>query len=135
MNAVGIVSIAFGVLTILGRSVPLVAPAPSLRWFRNVVATDRGLRKLGAFILVLGVTLIWAGFAQESGLAQILFYVGICIVGASTLLLLVFPSLYRGLVDSMMPEDTDGVLLFARLKGLSGIVIGVLFIYYGALAI
>ena len=135
MNAVGIVSIAFGVLMVCSRGYEFVAPAPILRWFRTVVSTNRGLRKLGMLVLVIGLTMIWAGSSEDSGLADVLSFVGFAFVGMSTLLLLLFPSAYRVLVDSMIPEDTSGVLTFLRFKSITGIIIGVLFIYFGVCAL
>lgn len=135
MNVVGIVSILLGALIIISRAQTLVAPASALRWFRNLVSTNRGLRMLGTPILLLGLTMIWAGSTQESGLAEILYVVGFMFVGTSSLLLLLFPGAYRSMVESLIPEDTNGVLNFVRFKGLSGIIIGVLFIYYGAHAL
>lgn len=135
MNAVGIVSIVLGVLILFSRGPSLVAPARFLAWFRNLVSTNRGLRRLGAPILVLGLTMIWAGASEESGLANVLVIVGFAFVGTSMVLLLLFPSAYRAMIESLIPEDTSGVLNFIRLKGLVGTIIGVFFVYYGALAL
>jgi hypothetical protein len=97
--------------------------------------TNGGLRKLGTFVLLVGLTMIWAGSSEDSGLADVLSFVGFAFVGISTLLLLLFPSAYRVLVDSMIPEDTSGVLTFLRFKSITGIIIGVLFIYFGVCAL
>ncbi len=135
MNAVGIVSIALGVLVVCVRGYSLVAPVPTLRWFRTMAHTNVGLRKLGTFVLLVGLTMIWAGSSEDSGLADVLSFVGFAFVGMSTLLLLLFPNAYRVLVDSMIPEDTSGVLTFLRFKSITGIIIGVLFIYFGVCAL
>ena len=135
MNAVGIVSIALGVLVVCVRGYSLVAPVPTLRWFRTMSRTNGGLRKLGTFVLLVGLTMIWAGSSEDNGLADVLSFVGFAFVGMSTLLLLLFPSAYRVLVDSMIPEDTSGVLTFLRFKSITGIIIGVLFIYFGVCAL
>ena len=134
MNAVAIVSIALGVLTVCSRGYSLVAPASALRSFRTMVGTNRGLRILGAFLLLIGLTMIWAGFSQDSGLADVLSFLAFAFVGLSILLLL-FPSAYRNIVDLTMPEDTEGVFIFVRFKSLYGIIIGVLFIYFGVHAL
>ncbi|MBN4046874.1 hypothetical protein JYT90_00995 [bacterium AH-315-P07] len=135
MNAVGFVSIVVGAIFLVSRVSALVAPGKMLTWFRTIIRTNRGVRTVGAPILVLGLTMIGVGYPQDSGLATVLFYVGIIFVGMSTFLLLLFPGIYRSMVESMMPEDTEGVMIFIRYKGLSGIVIGGLFIYFGALAL
>ena len=135
MNTVGIVSIVLGALTLFSRGYSLVAPEKFLAWYRNTVGTNRGLRTLGAPILVLGLTMIWAGSSDDTGLATVLYYFGIMLVAMSTLLLLIFPNAYRAMVESMIPEDTSGVVNFVRFKGLAGVIIGILFIYYGALSL
>ena len=135
MNAVGIVNIVVGALFLVSRVSSLVAPAKMLTWFRNVISTNRGVRTVGAPILVLGLTMIGAGYSQDSGLATVLFYVGIIFVGMSTFLLLLFPGVYRFMVESMMPEDTSGVMNFIRFKGLTGVIVGGLFIYFGVQAL
>ena len=135
MNAVGIVSIALGVLFVCVRGYSLVAPVPTLRWFRTMARTNGGLRKSGTFVLLVGLTMIWAGSSEDSGLASVLSFLGFAFVGMSTLLLLLFPSAFRALVDLMMPEDTSGVLTFLRFKSITGIIIGALFIYFGVHAL
>ena len=79
--------------------------------------------------------MIWAGSSEDSGLADVLSFFGVLFAGMSTLLLLLFPSAYRTLVNSTMPEDTSGVLALLRFKGLTGIIGGVLFIYFGVRAL
>ena len=81
MNAVGIVSIALGVLVVCVRGYSLVAPVPNLRWFRTMSRTNGGLRKLGTFVLLVGLTIIWAGSSEDSGLADVLSFVGFAFVG------------------------------------------------------
>lgn len=135
MNPVGIVSIVVGALFLVSRVSSLVAPAKMLTWFRNVISTNRGVRTVGAPILVQGLTMIGVGYPQDSGLATVLFYVGIVFVVMSTFLLLLFPGVYRSMVESMMPEYTEGVMIFIRVKGLTGVIIAGLFIYFGVLAL
>jgi hypothetical protein len=135
VNVVGIVSIALGVVTMCSRGCLLAAPVPTLRWFRNVAGTNRGLRTLGSLILLIGFAMIWAGSLEDSGLATVLFFVGFAFVGISTLLLLLFPGAYRDLVNSTMPEDSRGVMIFLRFKGIAGIFVGAAFIYFGVRAL
>lgn len=72
MSAVGIVSIAVGVVTVCGRIPLVVAPAATLRWFKGMIMTNGRIRVLGAFVLLLGATMVWAGASEDSGLAAIL---------------------------------------------------------------
>ncbi|MBN4046872.1 hypothetical protein JYT90_00985 [bacterium AH-315-P07] len=135
MNAVGIISVEVGALFLIGRVGSLVAPAKFMAMFRSIVSTNTGLRMLGAHILVLGLAMIAAGYLQDSGLATVLFYLGIVFTGMSTFLLLLFPKAYRDMVDTIIPEDTSGVMLFIRFKSLTGVIIAGLFIYFGVQAL
>ena len=53
----------------------------------------------------------------------------------STLLLLLFPVVYRAIVESMLPSEGDTDMTGMRILGLAGVVIGGLLIYFGALAL
>ena len=76
MSAVGIVTIALGVLMMCRRVPLLVAPEATLRWFKETVASNSRLRTLGAFLVPLGPAMVWAGSSEDSGLATFLTIVG-----------------------------------------------------------
>ncbi len=134
MSAAGIVTIALGVLVVFGRGALLVAPEPSLRWFKETIASNGRLRTLGAFLVTLGAAMAWAGASEDSGLATFLTIFGWGIVGISTLLLVLFPGAYRAIANPFLPSDTSSLLLW-RFAGLAGMAVGVLIIYFGALAL
>ena len=135
MSAVGVVSIVFGVVVVCSRAPLLVAPASTLRWLAGVIGTNGPIRALGVVALALGAVMVWAGDSQHSELATILWLAGWAIVGVSTPLLLFFPSLYRAIVESMLPSDGDADMTGLRILGLASVVIGGLLIYFGALAL
>ena len=135
MSAVGVVSIVFGVVVVCSRGPLLVAPAATLRWLLGVIGTNGSVRALGIVALALGAAMVWAGDSEHSELATILWLAGWAIVGVSTLLLLVFPAVYRAIVESMLPSEADADPTGLRILGLAGVIIGGLLIYFGALAL
>ncbi len=135
MSTVGVVSIGLGALSIWGRSYLLVAPERTLRWFRGVISSNGRLRALGAVMLMLGATLIWAGASEESGLASVLSVVGWAFVVMSTLGLILFPAAYRAVANAFLPSEPSGSLTAWRIRGLIGVILGVLLIYFGALSL
>ncbi len=135
MSAVGIVTIALGVLVVGARTTLLVAPGATLRWFKETIASNGRLRTLGAFLLTLGAVMAWAGASEDSGLATFLRVFGWGFLGYSTLVLVLFPGIYRAMAKAFLPSDTSGSLSLWRFRGLAGTLVGVLLIYFGALAL
>jgi hypothetical protein len=135
MNKVGVVSIALGILVVCSRGGMLVAPAATLRWFANIIATDGRVRAFGAVALTLGAAMAWAGASESSGLATVLRVWGWAIIAISALALVLFPGVYRGIVGALLPRDTDADLTGWRVLGLVGVIVGGLLIYFGALAL
>ncbi len=135
MSAVGVVTIALGILVVGGRATLLVAPAATLRWFKETVASNHRLRTLGAFLVPLGAAMAWAGASEDSGLATFLTVFGWGILGVSALLLVLFPGVYRAIADRFLPSDTSGSLYSWRFRGLAGTLVGVLIVYFGVLAL
>ena len=134
MNPVGIVGIFLGLLVVGGRGSLLVAPEATLRWFKGLIATNGRLRLLGGFMVTLGAAMVWAGSPEDSILAGILTIFGWAGVGMSALLLLLFPGVYRAIATPFLPSDTSNLFLW-RFAGLMGVIVGALFIYFGALAL
>ncbi len=134
MNPVGVVSIVLGVLVVGGRGSLLVAPEATLRWFKGLIATNGRLRLLGGFMLTVGAAMVWAGSPEDSVLAFILEILGWPVVGMSALLLVLFPGVYRAIATPFLPSDTSNLFLW-RYVGLMGVIVGALFIYFGALAL
>lgn len=135
MNRVAVVSIVLGVIVVCSRGALLVAPAATLGWFEDLIATDGRIRALGAFTLTLGATMVWADTAENSGLATILRLGGWAIVAFSTPALVLFPMAYRAIAESVLPSSGDSDLAGWRLLGLIGVILGGLLIYFGALAL
>jgi hypothetical protein len=50
-------------------------------------------------------------------------------------LVLLFPGAYRAIATPVLPSDTSRSLFLWRVGGLAGTLIGVLIIYFGALAL
>ena len=77
----------------------------------------------------------WAGASEYSGLARILSVGGWAIVAISTLALVLFPAAYRAIAEAVLPSDADADLTGWRIRGLAGVILGGLLIYFGALAL
>ena len=69
MSAVGVVSIALGIIVVCSRAPLVVAPAPTLLWWQGMFSTNSRVRVFGGAMLPLGATMIWAGSSEGSGLA------------------------------------------------------------------
>jgi hypothetical protein len=135
MSAVGIASIIFGGVVVCGRLFLVVVPAASLRWFARLIESNRSLRILGVSLLPSGGALAWAGSTGDSTLALIVSIIGWWIMVVGTFLLIIFPAAYRELASEFMPSDEGGPLLGWRLMGILGMIVGLAFVYYGALAL
>ena len=135
VNAVGLVSIVLGVLVVCGRGFLVVAPGATLRWFQRLISSDGRMRTAGAFLVPLGAVMVWAGNSEDSGLAGVLLFVGLAFVAGTTLLLVLFPGAYRALAREFLPSDPSGRLVGWRIRGLVGVAVGVLLIYFGELAL
>jgi uncharacterized protein YjeT (DUF2065 family) len=135
MSGVGIVCIVLGILVICGRLPLVVAPGQNLRWLRRLVSSDSRIRVLGAVFVPLGVAMVWVGDPAEGDLAGVVMFLGLWILGASSLLLIAFPATYRSHIEGLTPEEPEGNLIGWRLAGLAGVAIGVIFIYAGVLAL
>ena len=102
MSAVGIVSIALGVVGVCTQGSLLVAPAATLRWFNGTIRTNGRMRVLGTFYLTLGATMVWVGVSEGSTLlAFILFLFGLGIVGIIAPLTVLFPGFFRAFINAM----------------------------------
>ena len=135
VNTVGIVSIVLGTLVVCGRGLLFVAPVATLRWFERLISSDGRMRTAGAFFVLLGAVMAWAGNSEDSGLAGVLLFLGLAFIAASTLLLVLFPGAYRALASQFLPSEPSGRLVGWRIRGLVGAIVGVLLIYFGVLAL
>ena len=145
MSAVGVVSIAVGVLNLCARGGPLLAtPAVSLGWMSGMSKTNGRTRVFGVFILILGATMVWAGASegasfdvdsQSTLLAFVLLLLGLATAGFATVALVVLPDIFRVLANAFVPSDPSGNLAGWRMIGLAQVIISGLFIYFGALAL
>ncbi len=143
MSALGIVSVVVGVLGVCYGGFVFVAPAALLRWFKGTATTNGRTRTFGAFMLPLGVAMIWAGASEEgsfdlngqSTLAFILSLIGWAWVVVMTTALVLFPGFFRALIHTFVPSELSGSLIGWRSLGLVRIAISAPFIYFGALAL
>ena len=134
MSAVGIVTIALGVLSVCESGAPLVAPEAYFGWLKETIASNARIRMLGAFVMALGGAMVWAGTSEDSGLATFLTVSGWVVLVSSALVLVLFPGVYRAIANPFMPSDTSNFFLW-RCAGLASLPVGVFIIYFGVLAL
>ncbi len=134
MSAVGIVTIALGVLGVCESGGLLVAPEALFGWYKEAIASNARIRMLGAFVMALGGAMVWAGTSEDSGLATFLTVSGWVVLVSSALVLVLFPGVYRAIANPFMPSDTSNFFLW-RCAGLASVPVGVFIIYFGVLAL
>ncbi len=135
MSLVAVMSIVFGLVVVLTRGSMLFVPATTLRWTNWALADERRRQRCGAALMAMGALMIWAGWRQTSLLATVLLVFGIGVVLFAAVGLLLFPGGFRSLSATLEPDDPIGTLMGWRIMGLGGLVIGGLFVYFGALSL
>jgi uncharacterized protein YjeT (DUF2065 family) len=134
MSAVGIVTIALGVLGVCEGGAPLVAPEAFFRWHKETIASNARIRMLGAFVMALGGAIVWASTSEDSVLGTFLTIYGWVLLAFSAPLMVPFPGVYRAIANSFMPSATSNFFLW-RCAGLASVLVGVVIIYFGVLAL
>jgi len=84
---------------------------------------------------MIALLMVWAGMSQRAGLEAVLFVFGIFMLVIAVPGLLLFPSIYMNLANSLMPDDLSGTLFGWRLLGLLGVIIGVAIMMVGVNAL
>jgi hypothetical protein len=129
MNGLATVSIALGTLIIVIRGPMVVAPKGTLEVYRQLIQTPARIRILGVFVALLGLAMIAAAWGIDQTAAQVVLVFGWFLSLVSLFLLLLFPTLYRGLAAFFLDalEDTSAI----RAVGVIGVAFGVFFLYLG----
>ncbi len=124
MSTAGMVAMFLGVLIVCSRGPLLLIPASALRWFGEAIKTEGRTRVSGAIVVLIAVPMIWSGMSENTGLASVLFILGIFFLVVAIPALVLFPNVYMSLAISFVPDDFSGNLLGWRLLGLVGVIIG-----------
>ena len=77
----------------------------------------------------------WAGASEDSTLAFVLSLAGWVLAGVWAPAMVLFPGAIRALYNAVLPSDTGASLTLWRFGGLKGVIVSVLFIYFGARAL
>ena len=125
MSTAGIVTMFLGAFIVCIRGPLLLAPAATLRWFGEAIKTKSRTRVLGAFVVLITVPMMWSGVLENSGLANVLFILGVFIFVVSNLTLVLFPSAYMSITGSFLPSDSGSNLFGSRIVGLVSVIIGI----------
>jgi uncharacterized protein YjeT (DUF2065 family) len=128
MSKLAIATTAVGVLVVLARGPLIFAPQATLAVYRKLLETHARIRAIGACVVVLGVALAVSAQGVDRTAAQVVFaFASIIALGA--LLLLVYPSAYKRLADTVLAAVEDPTTL--RAFGVLGTAIGAVLIYLG----
>ena len=90
---------------------------------------------LGAFAVLIAWLMIWSGIDENSGLAAIMFILGVFIFVIAIPALVLFPRVYMSVAESVLPADFGTNLFGWRMFGLVGVIIGVAFFMAGMAAL
>ena len=131
MSVVGWVTMLLGLLIVASRGPLLVWPARLLGWFQSVVRSEAKTRVLGVCVLGLGGLLIWAGDSETSALATALGVIGWAIVVVGALGLVLFPRVYMGIAEPVLPTDLNAGMFGWRIIGMLGVLLGGRVIWFG----
>ena len=127
MSSVGIVCIIFGLLIVISRGLIVVAPATTLRWVKDMISTETRVRTLGLYALVLPALMIWAGASEDTVLANVLLIFGLFYLLIAIPWLVFFPRSYMEFTNSLLPSN----LMWWRVLGLLGAIVGLVLVYFG----
>ena len=134
MSTAGIVAMFLGALVVCIRGPLLLVPAATLRWFGEAIKTKGRTRVFGAFVALIAVPMIWSGMSENTGLAAVLFIVGVFFLAIAIPALVLFPSFYMSIADSVLPADSGSNLFGWRIIGLVNVIIGVAIFRVGMVA-
>lgn len=128
MEGIALISIIIGILIIVFRAPLIVAPDISMKLFSEKLAVNNNkIRILGIFVLLFGVMVITVGHRSEIVVETLIIILGSIIAIFSIFLLLIFPGVYRRLIDFF--SDVNNAVL--RVFGIIGVAVGIFFIYHG----
>jgi hypothetical protein len=134
MTAIEIAIVTFGAVVVIGDSIFALFPVQMLRWYREAINTDKRIRILSAVSIALGVLCTWIGTTEQSTAAYAVLVLGLLTVCTGSLMM-VGPSVYRELIDWMMPSEPGPALNLWRVMSVGGIGFGVFLIYFGMLVL
>ncbi len=135
MSTAGMVAMFLGVLIVCSRGPLLLIPATTLRWFSEAIKIEGRTRGFGAIVVLIAVPMLWSGMSENTGLASVLFIMGIFLLVVAIPALVLFPNVYMSLANSFIPEDLSGNLFGWRILGLVGVIIGFAIFMFGMSAL
>ena len=131
-DALAIVCVVAGVLIILGRGPLIFTPERTLELYRRMVGTEAAVRIVGLCVGALGAGMAVLARGGGGTGVSIVFVLGL-VLAAAGLMLLVLPSPYRRVADSVLDFARDSVdPTVIRALGLVAAGIGAYLVYFGA---
>jgi len=128
MNRLSLISVFIGIFAIVFRAPLIFAPDASMKFLSKILtSTKTRTRLFGLFILGLGVAMIVAAWGSSLIIGKVILIWGEFVVFMAIVFLLIFPDIYRQIVEFFL--NVDSTVL--RLIGILGVGVGVLFLYFG----
>ena len=128
MSEIAIVCVVLGVLIIATRGPLIFAPEQTLGVYRRVIQSDAGVRVIGILVGAIGAALVLAGRGPEASWTAVLLVVAAFLASFAALMLL-WPSLFRRLAETMLDIVSDSTVL--RAVGVLAVALGAGLIYLG----
>jgi uncharacterized protein YjeT (DUF2065 family) len=117
-----------GIIAIAFRAPLIFAPDASMKYFsKTLTSTKTRTRLFGLFILGLGVAMTAAAWGSSLIIGKVILIWGEVVIFFSILFMLIFPNIYRQLVEYFL--DVDSSVL--RFIGFIGVAVGAVFLYLG----
>ncbi len=128
MSELAIVCVVAGGLVIATRGPLIFAPQQTVEVYRRVFRSQAGTRAIGALVVAFGAALVLAGRGPETSGSGLLLILAVLLAGSGALMLL-GPSLFRRLAETILDIATDSAVL--RVFGVLAVAIGVGLVYLG----
>ena len=127
------ITIGLGVVIILSRGPAVLFPKRALEWLRRLIESSSRLRIIGAFLTLYGVAMIVIAKGDDGSLAHFILVTGWVTSVVSLVLLLLFPSLYRGMAAAFLDVMEGGA--GTRALGMIGVGVGIVLVVLGIAAL
>ena len=133
MNRLAAITIGLGLLVIIARAPAVLFPRRALEFLRRLIESSRQLRAIGVFFALYGVAMIVVGGGDDGSLARFIVGTGWAVSVMSLLLLVLFPTVYRGMAGAFLDVMEGGA--GTRAVGIIGAGVGVVFVLLGISAL
>lgn len=128
MNRISIVSISLGFLILIIRGPLVLFPEPTVDFLRGFIRSVKKVRITGVVFFVYGLFIILMTQGINTPAADFFRILGYFFALVPLLFLIIFPAAYSFMADAILSALDP---LIARILGLIGLIIALIFFYYG----